>query len=212
MGKQADLTGQRFGRLIVLRQNGIDKHHNYLWECKCDCGEITYASGTSLRRGHKRSCGCLMRDECGNRSRTHGLSRDRLYHAYYNIKQRCENPNSHAYEYYGGRGICVEWDDWESFRTWALENGYKEGLTLDRINVNGNYSPDNCRWITQAAQMRNTRKTRYLTYKGETKPLIEWCEVLGVNFNTASGRVTKGWSDPQEILFGRKPKVGGVYG
>ena len=185
MGKQADLTGQRFGRLLVLKQNGTDKHHNCLWECKCDCGNITYATGTSLRRGHKRSCGCLMRDECGNRSRKHGLYKDRLYHIFFGINQGCENPKATAYE-------------------WALSNGYEDGLTLDRIDVNGNYEPSNCRWITHQEQMRNTRKTRYLTIEGETKPLIEWCEIYGVSFETASSRFKRGWTNPTEILFGRQ--------
>lgn len=212
MGKQADLTGQRFGRLLVLRQNGVDKHHNYLWECQCDCGEITYAAGSSLRRGHKRSCGCLMRESIGNRCRTHGLYKDRLYRIYFQMKQRCENPKTPAYEHYGGRGIRVKWSDWQSFREWALKNEYEDGLSLDRIDVNGDYEPSNCRWTTHIQQMRNTRKTRYLTYHGETKPLIEWCEELGVKFGTASARFTRGWSDPHEILFGRKPKVGDLYG
>lgn len=209
---KSDLTGKRFGRLTVLGVDGKDKHNNYLWKCRCDCGEITHATRTCLKNGHKRSCGCLMREECGNRCRKHGLYKDRVYHIYYGIKQRCENPKSSSYKHYGGRGICVEWSDWQSFREWALSNGYQDGLTLDRIDVNGNYEPSNCRWITQAEQMRNTRKTRYLTYQGETKPLIEWCELLGVRFGTAATRLTRGWTDPEEILFGRKRKVGNVYG
>lgn len=212
MASKEDLTGRRFERLLVLGEEGKNKHGAYLWKCRCDCGAITFATRTSLLRGHKRSCGCLMRESCGNRSRKHGLYKDRIYHIFYGMKQRCENPKSPAYEHYGGRGIQVKWKDWQSFREWALANGYEDGLTLDRIDVNGNYEPSNCRWITHAEQMRNTRKTRWLTFEGETKPLIEWCEILGVCFNTASGRVTRGWSDPYEILFGKKPKVGNVYG
>lgn len=204
MGSPFDLTGQRFERLLVLEPHGRSKFGAVQWLCQCDCGRLTTADSHSLRSGHKRSCGCLMREECGNRSRTHGLSRDRIYHIYYGVKQRCENPKSTAYKDYGGRGIRVLWEDWRSFREWALANGYKEGLTLDRIDVNGDYEPSNCRWIPQAEQMRNTRKTRYLTYQNETKPLIEWCEILNVRFGTAATRVARGWSDPQEILFGRK--------
>jgi len=138
--------------------------------------------------------------------RIDGRSYDGLYHLYYNVRSRCENPNSSYYEYYGGRGIkvCDEWKTWEAFKEWALSHGYKKGLTIDRIDVNGDYEPSNCRWITHAEQMRNTRKTRYLTYKGITKPMKTWCEELGVSFNTASARFTRGWKDSEEILFGRK--------
>lgn len=204
MATPVDITGQRFGRLTALRFEYSDKHNKRMWFCKCDCGKHTYASFHSLKTGHVRSCGCLMREECGNRRRKHGLYKDRLYHSFYNIKQRCENPKATAYQSYGGRGIAVRWENWQDFRNWALTHGYKEGLTLDRIDVNGDYSPENCRWITQAEQMRNTRKTRYLTYQGERKPLIEWCEILGLKFGTVATRVTRGWTNPEEILFGRK--------
>lgn len=211
---KSDLTGMKFERLTVLGDGGKDKFNNRLWKCRCDCGEITFATRTALKSGHKRSCGCLMRERVGNMRRIDGRSSDNLYHLYYNIRNRCTNPNDPNYKYYGGRGIalCKEWRDWESFKDWATLKGYEKGLTLDRIDVNGNYEPSNCRWITQAEQMRNTRKTRFLTYKGETKPLIEWCEILGISFNTASARFTRGWTKPEEILFGRKRKVGNVYG
>lgn len=211
---KSDLTGMKFERLTVLGDGGKDKFNNRLRKCRCDCGEITFATRTALKSGHKRSCGCLMRERVGNMRRIDGRSSDNLYHLYYNIRNRCTNPNDPNYKYYGGRGIalCKEWRDWESFKDWATLKGYEKGLTLDRIDVNGNYEPSNCRWITQAEQMRNTRKTRYLTYQGETKPLIEWCEILGISFNTASARFTRGWTKPEEILFGRKRKVGNVYG
>lgn len=206
MGKGNELIGQRFGRLEVISYIGNNKFGAKVWGCRCDCGNITAVDSHSLTSGHTRSCGCLMRERIGNVRRSHGESGTRLYHLYYGIKQRCENPNEKQYKHYGGRGIKLsqEWSDWESFRDWALANGYEDNLTLDRIDVNGNYEPSNCRWITQAEQMRNTRKTRYLTIDGETKPLIEWCEIFQVPFGTASTRFTRGWENPYEILFGKK--------
>lgn len=209
MGELKDIRGQRFGRLTVLEEDGRDKHGNVMWKCKCECGNTTCVSTSSLKNGHTRSCGCLMRERIGNMRRKDGRSSKHLYHLYYSVKQRCYNPKDTNYKYYGGRGIavCEEWQTWEAFEEWAMSHGYQYGLTLDRIDVNGNYEPSNCRWISQAEQMRNTRKTRYLTYNGETRPLIEWCEIFDVSFNTASARFTRGWSNPHEILFGRMKGV-----
>lgn len=209
MGAPKDLTGQRFSRLIVLEPHGKDKFGNKQWLCRCDCGRLTVANSHSLTSKHKRSCGCMMRERIGNMRRIDGRSNDRLYHLYYRVRSRCENPKASYFEHYGGRGIrvCDEWQTWEAFRDWALANGYKDGLTIDRIDVNGNYEPSNCKWITQAEQMRNTRKTRYLTVNGVKKPLVTWCEELGVSFGTASARFTRGWADPLEVLFGRRKEI-----
>lgn len=210
MPRLLDLSGERIGRLRVIERHGTDKFGNALWKCECDCGNEVYVCSHSLKTEHTKSCGCLMREECGNRRRKHGKSKDRLYHVYFSIADRCNNPNNDAYKHYGSRGIkiCDEWkNSYEAFEKWAYKNGYKQGLTIDRIDVNGDYEPSNCRWVTQAKQMRNTRKTRRLTYKGKTLPLVEWCEIYSLSFNTVSARYKRGWNNPQEILFGRMKGV-----
>lgn len=135
----------------------------------------------------------------------HGKTRTRLYDTWHHMKQRCYNSNDKNYKYYGGRGIavCDEWkDDFISFHNWATNNGYKEGLTIDRIDVNGNYEPNNCRWFNRKQQARNRRNTRMITCKGETKPLAEWCEVLGLNYWTVISRLDRlNWSI-EKSLFG----------
>lgn len=126
----------------------------------------------------------------------HGYKRTRLYNTWLNIKQRCLNKNNPRYKYYGGKGIniCREWrDDFATFESWALSNGYDETLTIDRRDVNGDYEPSNCRWITNKKQQNNKSNNRCITYKGETKTLKEWAEYLGFNYKTLQKRINKGW-------------------
>lgn len=135
----------------------------------------------------------------------HGLYSHRLYRIWVKLRGRCNNPSYHEYSNYGGRGIsvCEEWNtNFMSFYNWSLANGYAENLTLDRINNDGNYEPNNCRWATQKQQCNNFRRNHLLTYKGETRTMQEWGELLGVNVSTMSTRAWRGWST-QEILFGR---------
>lgn len=179
MGSHAkDLVGQRFGRLVVIRRNGSTrlKQRQYaVWECLCDCGKIKSVSSYYLTHGKTRSCGCLAHDTQIARGRAlhkigeahsrwkHGGSvggSSRLYRIWGGMKTRCYNPNHRAYAHYGGRGItiCVEWlHDFAAFRDWALSNGYREGLSIDRVDNDKGYSPDNCRWITQTEQNKNRR-------------------------------------------------------
>ena len=169
-----DLTGEKFGRLTVLKKAEpiIDKRgtRNSAWECLCDCGNIKIVRQSQLVQGKTKSCGCLQKEAASSAKRTHGLSRKcgRIYPLWKSIKYRCYSKTSKDYERYGGRGIvmCDEWrDDFKSFYDWAINNGYKEEktdkglnvLTIDRIDVNGNYEPGNCRFVTNEVQARNKR-------------------------------------------------------
>ena len=196
-GCQDSLVGKRYGKLIVIEPYGKKERSGgkfvNLWKCKCDCGNYTVTDTNSLNKGHTKSCGCLATKHLMNKSRLHQI--------WCGMRKRCSNPNCIAYNNYGGRGIsvCNEWSDNENgfvnFMKWSYNNGYLETLTLDRIDVNGNYSPNKCRWISKKEQARNTRKNRMITYKGETKCLAEWAEILDINYGTLLSRLDRSkWS------------------
>lgn len=190
MGKFEDLTGQKFGRFTVIERTP-NKCKRTMWLCECDCIDKTkcIVSATNLKSGHSKSCGCIEREKSNNRK--HGMTRTRIYAEWQGMKQRCSNKNADSYRFYGARGIavCAEWQEFEPFYNWALNNGYKEHLTLDRINCNGNYEPSNCRWITMKAQQRNRRSNHNLTYNGETHTIAEWAEITGINQGTITRRI-----------------------
>lgn len=163
MSKINDLTGKKFGRLKVIEYYGSNKNGRALWLCQCDCGKTKSVLGNSLLCGLTLSCGCYNKEEARKRRTKHSLSYSKLYKVWHGMKTRCYNKNFIYYCNYGGRGItiCHEWlNNFETFYNWAINNGYEEGLTIDRINNDGNYEPNNCRWITRAEQNRNQRKTR----------------------------------------------------
>ena len=198
--KAKDLSNLKFGRLTVIgraKGNFIRSHY----DCKCTCGNVTVVDGRSLTSGNTKSCGCLHKElliERNKKNTTHGGGHTRLYNIYCSIKSRCYNPQTAEYKNYGGRGIkvCGEWrESFTTFKNWAETNGYKENLTIDRINVNGNYEPSNCRWITKHEQQFNKTNTRYFEYKGQKKCLAEWAEIFGMNKSTLYNRVySLGWS------------------
>lgn len=200
--KVKDITGQKFGRLtIISKMNNYHKKRVW-WLCICDCGNLVEISGTTLRSGHTKSCGCLNHEPTNYK---HGKAHTRLYKIYHAMKKRCYNKNYYQYPDWGGRGItiCDEWlDDFTNFYNWAIDNGYKENLTIDRIDNDKNYEPANCRWITLKEQQSNKRSNVYLTYNGKTQTMVQWSEELNTPYITMQSRHRKGWSD-KECLFGR---------
>ena len=203
MGKFIDLTGQTFGRWRVLGR-GENRGNEITWICKCACpkGTIREVSGNSLRRGVSKSCGCLHDELLVERCTKHGYAKqhdvDRLYQIYCGMKERCYNPKSQYFYLYGGRGIgiCAEWLERENgsvnFIEWSRANGYRDNLTIDRINSDGNYEPSNCRWVTTKEQNNNRRNNRYIHYNGECRTITEWAEVKELTYSALAHRLTRG--------------------
>ena len=198
-----DLTGQKFGRLTVIERAENGKNGSTRWLCRCECGNEKIIEGGHLRSNKIKSCGCLLTDILIDRNHTHGMTNTRLFHIWQGIKNRCFNKNFEHYKHYGERGItiCKEWkDNFMSFYDWAMANGYKDVLTIDRIDVNGNYEPSNCRWIKQAEQSRNRRDTVYITYNGETHTFYEWSKITGINQNTLCTRYYRDKKQGEELF------------
>lgn len=180
---RADLTGRRFGRLVALEITG--RRGRYIqWRCRCDCGREVTTRTAALTGGTTQSCGCLALEVRGRTNRTHGRGHSREYMAWLNMRQRCTNSNRTDWPHYGGRGItiCPEWDSFERF--YADMGAVSAGHSLDRIDVNGNYEPTNCRWATKTEQARNTRANRLLTFDGRTQTMRAWSEDIGVAYTT----------------------------
>ena len=216
MGQLMDLTGKTFGRLTVKervksRTNGIPE-----WLCLCECGKEIVVTGSNLRRGHTTSCGCYRMDRIKEANTKHGQKRrgtapTPLYSVWSSMKERCYNPNDKAFKHYGTRGIevCPEWrHSFETFEKWALENGYKAGLTIDREDTNGSYCPENCRWITNLVQQNNKRNNRLLTAKGETHTLAEWARMLDITPESIASRIKHGWSVEAAVTTPRRGSYG----
>lgn len=204
--------GNRYGRLVVTDYAYKTKGMGCYWKCKCDCGNEIIACGVCLRSCSTKSCGCYRRENFQKvierkKQNAKYQKPSRIRSIWGNMIYRCYNKNSIGYNNYGGRGIavCKDWlSSFESFKSWALSNGYADNLTIDRIDVNGNYEPSNCRWISQKEQLRNKRGTIYIEYNGEKKPLIEFCEELGVPYERAIDRIRRGKTDSAEILSKEK--------
>lgn len=205
MGKILDLTGKRFGHLVALRKTDAKTKKGVIWECICDCGKTHYVFASKLTSGHTSSCGCYAHIAVGDAHRKHGKRNTRLYNIWIKIKGRCNNPKNEAYENYGGRGIKIfhDWEiDFQSFYDWAIKNGYQDNLSIDRIDNNKGYSPDNCRWATAKIQSRNKRNNRYITAGGETHILEDWAKITGISKKTIHQRLKRGWSEEKSVMQG----------
>lgn len=189
MGRPArDLSGQRFGRLLVIRRV---ETRGIRWLCMCDCGQWTVVHATNLTTTRRpiRSCGCSAHPQ------KHGMAGSRLFQVWASMHARCNSPSYHARRHYGGRGIrvCDSWQEFDAFAFWAKANGYRDDLTLDRIDNDGHYTPSNCRFITIAEQQRNRSCHRLITHDGETLPLFAWARRAGLSNQALHNRLSRGW-------------------
>lgn len=191
------LTGCRFGRWLVIEQAEKDRSGEIRYLCKCDCGNERVIRRTSLTTGNSKSCGCFSRDVATRRNTKHGGANSRLYRIWAGIIQRCCNDRKrYEWEKYGGRGIrvCDEWKQYEAFKSWAINNGYSDDLSIDRIDPNGNYCPENCRWATSYQQANNKRTSKFITYNGKTATVREFADEYKIPYSCLYTRLRNGWS------------------
>lgn len=200
-----DMIGKKFNRLTVLEEcEERTKDRKKVYKCVCECGNIVNVIGKNLRNGNTKSCGCL-KHECKSNFK-HGKRHTRLYSIWYDMKRKCYKPTRKDYHCYGGRGItvCNEWlNEFMVFYKWAMSHGYNDTLTIDRIDVNGNYEPNNCRWTTLKQQSNNRRTNVLITYNNKTQTMMMWADELHLPYNTIKYRHQKGWTD-KECLFGKE--------
>lgn len=192
----SDFIAKKFGRLTITEVGPAKQGGRYCFAI-CDCGISKDYNLNHLKRGDILSCGCLQREQVKKSNTTHGLKKHPLYGLWENIKTRCYNPNFKFFNYYGGRGIrvCSAWlNDFQVFYEWAINNGWQKGLEIDRENNNGDYEPSNCRFVTGKVNCRNKRNNVLITYNGESKCLIEWCDTLNLKYNKMHNRITSGWA------------------
>ena len=194
--KALDLVGKKFNRLLVIKKAGR-KNYKVMWECVCDCGNTTFVNTFYLINSKIRSCGCLHKEQLIERNTTHNQRHTKLYETWKKMRDRCNRPNATQYKDYGGRGIkvCEEWDkSFQAFYDWSYANGYDDNLTIDRIDNNKGYYPENCRWATYKEQMRNKRTNHIITYKNQSQCISQWCEELNLSYSAVTGRLRRGWS------------------
>lgn len=182
-------VGEKINHLTL-----IEKHEGVKSLFKCDCGNEKMINLYNVKIGKTKSCGCLFKEHPNHTK--HGDRWTRLYRIWRGMRERCNTPSCSTYKNYGARGItvCDEWNNYETFKKWALKNGYNDKLTIDRVNVNGNYEPSNCQWTTYKRQANNTRNNRILTAFGRTMTMTQWAEEVGIKASTLWARLDRGWS------------------
>lgn len=202
-GNYEDISGKKFNKLTALEYAGQGNRRRTYWICQCECGNKVRVQTVHLKSGHTKSCGCVMKDNqknIGKLNYVNGLSQTRIGRIYCNMINRCRNKKIPMYKYYGARGIkfCNEWhplkNGFKNFCDWAFANGYSEELTLDRIDVNGNYEPSNCRWVDKITQANNKRDTQRFTYKGENLTISEISRKYNIKYFPLRSRIKiLGW-------------------
>lgn len=209
--KPNDLSGQKFGRLTVIKRAQNIKNKRVNWKCFCECGATTITTGDRLSRGITKSCGCLAKEALRNgglANRKYPEDSERLQRILHGIKTRCNNENATSYQYYGGRGItiCDEWNnDFMNFYNWAKNNGYSDELSIDRIDNEKGYEPENCRWVTQGEQMKNRRKWErrrvvFVSFRGGNVSIPELSEMYGIDRALLYDRIRRyGWSAEKAV-------------
>ncbi len=207
--------GEKFGKLTIIKEVQKRAGKRYFL-CLCDCGNKREERLVALRAGKIKSCGCARNERNRISNLSHGLSGTSLYGSWHGMKQRCLNPNSKNYKYYGGRGItvCQEWIEFETFCQWAISHGYKNGLTIERIDPNGNYEPRNCSWIPKSEQSNNTCRSKRINFQSKTQTLRDWANELNMDYKMLQRRLAHGWSVEktfttplQERYSFKKPKT-----
>ena len=202
---QYNLKGKRFDKLTVIKKIGLNKHNEILWECVCDCGEKILKTSFALRTSNNNQCKKCANNQIALKNKKYELYSIRLRKIYTNMKSRCYNPNVKSYHLYGERGIkvCDEWlHSYITFQNWAVKNGYKEDLTIDRIDNNGNYEPNNCRWVDRRVQANNRKSNFYITFNNKTDTLANWCNKLNLVYHKVQHKLYKGISF-EDIVTGK---------
>lgn len=202
-----NLAGQKFGKLEAIKIVGKANDRHLKWLCKCECGNYTIVNSNTLKSGEILSCGCYKRQITSETHSKHKLTKSKLHFIWTSMKQRCFNKNNKSYKYYGDRGIivCDEWaNDFCKFKDWSLSNGYKEGLSIERINVNGNYEPSNCKWIPLKQQFLNTRKVQIIEYKNEKNTINYFCNKFNIAHSTFRRYLKKGMNIEEIIKTKRR--------
>lgn len=210
--KWKNLTGKKFGRLTVIKEAGTTQDRRKLWECICECGNITIVRSQTLLNGSTKSCGCLRKELASTRNKiintVHGKSYTRIYKIWGGMKSRCLCKNNNSYKLYGGRGIkiCAEWEcSFIAFYYWAISSGYKDYLSIDRINDNGDYEPNNCRWANRTTQQNNMRSNHLITFHGDTLTLSEWARKINIPYSTILNRAFRSWSVERMLTTPLRP-------
>lgn len=208
MYKYEAKAGEKYGRLTLIKET-VRTSKKHKWLCRCDCGKYVEVSIYQMKSGECRSCGCLRDEVAGARAKAmakHNMTHTRMYKLWSTMLKRCRNPNDKDYPRYGGRGVkvCDEWKDFIKFHEWAMSHGYRDDLSIDRIDFNGNYEPSNCRWVTLADQARNRRGVIFVEYNGDKLPITLMAEKYNIPRGRLYDRLCRGWS--VEDAINRPPR------